>query len=427
MPSYEALLQGFPATPPETEVTGTDLAYISFTSGTTGFPKGVMWTHGALLSTLPDNPFPERICLKSRQMVLAPSFVAGSQIQILNGAFHAATMIFMDFDPPGVMRAIEAEKPSLLASAAVMLRLLASLPDAAGRDTSSLKRIYYGGASMGSREEFERIREVFPCEFQQGYGGAETCILITRLHPDDHEHLETPERAARLLSAGRIEPGAEVRLLGPDGKDVLPRGKVGEVAVKAPWVMKGYWNRPEETSHAFSGDGFYRTGDMGFLDREGYLFLVDRTDDMIKSGGLNVFPGEIEAVLCSHPDVEEAAVIGIPHPRWETAVAAVVRTGGNATLRDRDLQDFCRNTLGSYKIPKSFFFTSTPLPRSPLGKVLRRQLRETYGREATPSKQVEAEGRTDTPAGTRKRDPLRHCRRCEFKEVCEQFCYKYFE
>jgi acyl-CoA synthetase (AMP-forming)/AMP-acid ligase II len=199
---------------------------------------------------------------------------------------------------------------------------------------------------------------------------------------------------------------------------------VGEVAVKAPWVMKGYWNRPVETERAFDREGYYLTGDMGALDRDGYLFIVERKDDMIKTGGLNVYPSEVEGVLQSHPAVEEAAVIGLPHPKWETAVTAVVRAKPGRRVSEEDLRSFCRSKIGGYKIPKALFLSQTPLPRSPLGKVQRKTLREAYAGEA--KRRWEEESRRDAGTPPLGDDPLRHCRRCEFQEICEKFCTKYF-
>jgi long-chain acyl-CoA synthetase len=425
MAHYEELLDQASPDAPQVRVSGDGLACISFTSGTTGFPKGVMWTHGTLIATVPDNPFPSEICRHSRQMVLAPPFVAGALVQVLNGAYNAATLILQDFDPSEVMRTIEQEKPTLMACAAVMLRMLASMPEADRRNTSSLRRIYYGGARIGSLEDYQKIRKVFDCDFQEGYGGAETGILVTRLDPEDHENLETNERVKRLQSAGRPAPGARLKLVDLEGNEVPPEGGVGEVAVKAPWVMKGYWNRPEETSDAFDPDGYYLTGDMGTIDQDGYLFLVERKDDMIKTGGLNVYPSEVEGVLAMHPAVEEVAVIGIPHPIWETAVAAVVRAKPGRKATDEDLRAFSKEKIASYKIPKAFFHTENPLPRSPLGKVQRKMLRESFAAEGRILKDPEAEDKPRRPA--LRDDPLRHCRKCEFQEVCEKFCYKYFE
>jgi len=425
MTRYEELLEQADPDAPQTRVCEDDLACISFTSGTTGFPKGVMWTHGTLLATVPDNPFPGDICRHSRQMVLAPSFVAGALIQLLNGVYNAATLILQDFDPPEVMRTIEQEKPTLMASAAVMLRLLASMPQSDRRNTSSLRRIYYGGAPIGSHEDYQKIRKVFACDLQEGYGGAETCILITRLDPEDHEDAETDEGAKRLRSAGRAAPGTRVKLVGPEGEEVPPEGGVGEVAVKAPWVMKGYWKRPEETAKVFDRDGYYLTGDMGTLDQDGYLFLVERKDDMIKTGGLNVYPSEVEGVLVLHPAVEEVAVIGISHPKWETAVAAVVRAKPGRRVTGGDLRAFSKGKIASYKIPKAFFTTESPLPRSPLGKVQRKMLRESFATDGIVLRDAEAKETPGRPVF--RDDPLRHCRRCEFQEICEKFCTKYFE
>jgi acyl-CoA synthetase (AMP-forming)/AMP-acid ligase II len=423
--SYEELIDRASPDAPETKVFEDDLACISFTSGTTGSPKGVMWTHGTLLSTIPDNPFPAHICRHSRQMLLAPTFVAGALIQLLNGVYNGATLILRDFDPAEVMGTIEQERPTLMACAAVMLRLLASMPEATERDTSSLKRIYYGGATIGSHEDFQRMREVFACDFQEGYGSAETAILITRLDPEDHKNLGTNTRLERLRSAGRAAPGARVKLVGTDGQAVPPEGGVGEVAVKAPWVMKGYWNRPVETEKVFDREGYYLTGDMGAMDRDGYLFIVERKDDMIKTGGLNVYPSEVEGVLMSHPAMEEAAVIGLPHPKWETAVAAVVRAKPGREVSHEDLRNFCKKKIGSYKIPKAFFTSQSLLPRSPLGKLQRKSLRESYTGEA--KRLWEQESRKDPGRQAPQDDPLRYCRRCEFQEICQKFCTKYFE
>jgi long-chain acyl-CoA synthetase len=425
MTGYEQLLDQADPGALKTGVGEHDLACVCFTSGTTGFPKGVMWTHQTLLATVSDNPFPAELCRHSRQLVLAPTFLAGALTQVLNGAYNAATLIVQDFDPAEVLRTIERERPTLMACAAVMLRMLASLPDAKECDTSSLERIYYGGAAIGSYEAYREIRKLFTCDLQQGYGSAETCILITRLDPVDHQELETTERRERLRSAGQVAAGARVKRVGPDGQEVTDKGEIGEVAVKAPWVMKGYWNRPQETANAFDPEGYYLTGDMGTFDREGYLFLLERKDDMIKTGGLNVYPSEVEGVLASHPSVEEAAVIGVPHPKWEKAVAAVVRTKPDRSLTDEDLRSFCKERIGSYKIPKAFFFTERPLPRSPLGKVQRKALRESYATEG--SALWDAAARERPGRGPARDDPLRHCRRCEFQEVCEKFCYKYFE
>ena len=215
-------------------------------------------------------------------------------------------------------------------------------------------------------------------------------------------------------------PAAQARQLPPNVEACLPgtsEAAISSLAIIAPIA--------EETAKVFDRDGYYLTGDMGVMDREGYLFLVERKDDMIKTGGLNVYPSEVEEVLVSHPAVEEAAVIGLAHPKWETAVATVVRAKPGRSVTDEDLKAFSKKRIASYKIPKAFFFTASPLPRSPLGKVQRKRLRESYAAEAAL-----LWGRETQKQPARRPvqdDPLRHCRKCEFQEICEKFCTKYFE
>jgi long-chain acyl-CoA synthetase len=213
--------------------------------------------------------------------------------------------------------------------------------------------------------------------FIQGYGQTESGPLATSLAPE--EHRLDGEAARRLASCGRAVPGVDVRIVGDDGVE-LPDGEVGEVTIRSPFNMVGYWRAPELTAETIVG-GWLRSGDMGRMDRLGYVYIVDRKKDMIISGGENVFPRESEEVLYQHPGVLEAAVIGVPHPVWGESPRAVVVRRPGVELGEGQLIDFCRERLAHYKCPTAVEFRDV-LPKSPSGKVLKRELREPYRRAA---------------------------------------------
>jgi acyl-CoA synthetase (AMP-forming)/AMP-acid ligase II len=200
----------------------------------------------------------------------------------------------------------------------------------------------------------------------------ETCISGTRLDPADHR----PTALERLASAGRPMPDVEIKVADENGVPLSP-GTTGEILIRSPGNMLGYWNREEQNRLAFN-DEWFRTRDIGRVDHDGYLYLVDRKDDMVKSGGLNVSPAEVEAVLAAHPNVVEAAVIGLPDERWGEQVTAIVRTRRDGVLTASDLTTFCRNQIADYKTPRAIIFSDHPLPRTGLGKISRQALRAQY-------------------------------------------------
>jgi long-chain acyl-CoA synthetase len=215
----------------------------------------------------------------------------------------------------------------------------------------------------------------FKCDFIQVYGLTETTGAITQLDAKDHDP-EGP-RARLLRSAGKPYPWVELRIVDPGTEEDRPAGEVGELWTRSVQNMKGYWNRPEDTANAITADGWFKTGDAGFIDEEGYLFLTDRVKDMIVSGGENVYPIEVENALIEHPAVEDVAVIGVPDERWgETVKAIVVRKAGSDP-NPEDLIAFARERLARYKCPTSVDFIEA-LPRNPSGKILKRELREPY-------------------------------------------------
>jgi long-chain acyl-CoA synthetase len=239
------------------------------------------------------------------------------------------------------------------------------------RDVSSLRLMGYGAAPASSAL-LRRFHESFPsCELASMYGATELAPMGTVL-----DHMERRLETAQVRSAGRPVVGVRIRVTDEDGRDVPP-GTIGEVRVRGPNVMRGYWRKPRETDEVLR-DGWYRTGDLGYLDDEHCLYLVDRAKDMIISGGENVYSTEVEEALSQHPDVVECAVFGVPDDRWGEAVRAVVVLRSGARTTAETLERHCRSRLGGYKVPKQIVLSSSPLPRSAAGKVLKRELRAPF-------------------------------------------------
>jgi long-chain acyl-CoA synthetase len=254
-----------------------------------------------------------------------------------------------------------------------MMQMIIDRPESKGRDMSPLRTICYG-ASPISEPTLVAALETFGCNFVQGYGLTEVTGTLTVLPAEEHD--PNGPRSHLLRSAGRPLPWTEVRVVDPESGQDRPPGEMGEVWTRSAQNMKGYWKMPEETATALGADGWLRTGDGGYLDQEGYLFITDRIKDMIVTGGENVAPAEVESVLADHPGVAEVAVIGVPHPKWGETVKAVV-VPAEPGLEADDLVAFARERLASFKCPTSVDFVSE-LPHNPSGKVLKRELRKLY-------------------------------------------------
>jgi long-chain acyl-CoA synthetase len=365
---------------PEVATAFDDVAIQLYTSGTTGLPKGVMLTHANLSALLPDDdadPSTVKWELRPDSVVLAvmPLFhIAGCGWALAGMAQGAETVLEREFDP---MRTLD-----LLAGGVthaffvpVMLQVLTSLPGATDRDYSGLRYIVYG-ASPITEAVLERALATFPStRFCQVYGLTETTGAITQLDHEDHD--PGGPRATLLRSAGKPWDYVELKIVEPVTGETLPPGQVGEVWTRSSQNAAGYWEKPEETASAFPGDGWFRSGDAGYLDEQGYLFLTDRIKDMIVSGGENIYPIEVENVLGGHPGVVESAVIGVPSQRWGETVKAVVVRASGSSVSEQELIDYCRERIAHYKCPTSIDFVET-LPRNPSGKLLKRELREPY-------------------------------------------------
>jgi long-chain acyl-CoA synthetase len=362
---------------PAVEVGGDDTAFHFSTSGTTGVPKGVPVSHRACLTQIyglgPLFGFrPGAVSL----MVMPTFHIAGTE-WTLQGLCHGATTVLLrEFDPGAALAAIEQHRITHAMLVPAMLAVVLEHPALPATDRSTVESISYGGSPIAPSTLATAV-EAFGCRFFQTYGLTEVAGAVSTLHADDHD-LERPHL---LCSAGRPVPWCEIRILDPETGDEVPTGSVGEVCVRSPANMAGYWHVPNEESGAFRGD-WLRTGDAGYFDDDGYLFLHDRVRDMVVTGGENVYPTEVENVLVRHLEVVEAAVIGVPSDRWGEAVHAVVVVGPGSALTEEELVAFARSQLAGFKLPKSVTFIDQ-LPRNPSGKVLKEELRRPYwaGRE----------------------------------------------
>ncbi len=371
--SYEELVAaGDPA--PDAHRCGPDLAGLFYTGGTSGHPKGVMLTHDNLMTSAL-GCLASGLFLTSGGPLLhaAPMFHLADLAIWLAQVCRGGTHVFIPaFRPDWVLEAVQTHRITDLLLVPTMVQMLVDDPAVDDHDTSSLQAVLYGGSPI-SAALLERAAVRLPtASFVQAYGMTEVSPVATLLAPQDH-HDPTLRR-----SGGRAAPHSEVRIVGEDGTE-LPPGEVGEITVRGGHVMAGYWGKPEETAAALKG-GWMHTGDAGYLDERGYVFIVDRIKDMIVSGGENVYSVEVENALARHPAVATCAVIGVPDERWgERVHAVVVLAAGQADHDDlaEDLREFCKTLIGGYKIPRSVEVVDA-LPVSAAGKVLKRELRAKF-------------------------------------------------
>ena len=370
MVPYEELVAG--SAPIEDARRGGDeLAGLFYTGGTTGSPKGVMLSHANLMVS----------CLG----LAASGYLATGEMRFLHAApmFHLADLAFWNvttakggchvivpaFKPADVLAAIAGHAVTDVLLVPLMIQMLVDHPDVGDYDLTTLGSVVYG-ASPIPQAVLERAMTVLPgASFVQAYGMTELSPVATLLGPGDHR------KPGLLRAAGRAAPHAEVRVVDVDG-DEVPPGTVGEVVVRGGHVMLGYWNRPAETAAALR-DGWMHTGDGGYLDDDGYLFVVDRIKDMIVTGGENVYSAEVENALVTHPAVASCAVIGVPDSDWGERVHAVVVLGEGQRVTAEELREYAKTRIAGYKAPRTVEFVDV-LPVSGAGKILKRKLREPY-------------------------------------------------
>ncbi|MDP2952457.1 MAG: AMP-binding protein, partial [Chloroflexota bacterium] len=384
MLSYEALLSS--ASPQEAAAEGSDddITILMYTAGTTGLPKGVPITHNMFSTYVLSNVDPADPDTVETNLLTVPLYhVAGAQA-MMAAIYGGRTLALMrQFEVEEWMETVQREKAHRAMLVPTMLKRVIDAPDFGKYDLSSLRVITYGAAPMPF-EVIKKAIDVFPgVRFINAFGQTETASTITMLGPEDHVIEGTPaekEKKLRRLasSIGRPMSDVEVIIADEEGKP-LPQGQAGEILARGPRIMAGYWKDEAKTSEAFTKDGWLRTGDVGYMDKEGYIYLSGRAKDLIIRGGENISPEEVENVLYAHPAIEEAAVIGVPDPDWGEKIRAVVVLKEGNKAAEQEIIEFCRSRLSSFKKPESIVFTDA-LPRNPMGKVLKRVLREQFGK-----------------------------------------------
>ncbi|CAN7673298.1 long-chain fatty acid--CoA ligase [Pseudorhodoferax sp. LjRoot39] len=373
LPDLEALLAA--AAPAQEHAGGQDdPAAIFYTGGTTGLPKGVVLSHLNLWSSAMGRMAQVPSSADAVALHVAPMFHLASAGRLISHTLiGGSAMVLATFRPDSVVDAIERNAVAEVVLIPSMLQMLLDHPSFDSARLASLRRITYGGAPI-SPALLDRALQVLPrAEFVQCYGQTEASPLIT-INPHE-SHVGEGRRLGRLRSAGRVVYGVQMRVVDPDGKDTAP-GVAGEIIARGPNVMLGYWRKPEETAKALR-NGWLHTGDGGYLDEHGYLYVVDRLKDMIITGGENVYSAEVENALAEHPAVAQCAVIGIPSATWGESVHAVVVPKAGASATAAELQAHCKARIAGYKCPKSVEFRAE-LPMSSVGKVLKTALRQPY-------------------------------------------------
>ena len=373
-PEYGAWVDGHPTDDPAAPSSGDDVAFQLYTSGTTGLPKGVMLTNDNFFRVVEGTSGQWRFSDDSVNLAMMPMFhIAGagwSMVGLVNGS---RTVVLRDVDPARILQVIPEFGITNAFMVPAVIQFLLMTPGVESCDFSTLRALVYGASPITDKVLVQGM-ETFGCEFIQVYGLTETTGAITQLDGVDHD----PEHRPHLLrSCGKPYPWVEVRVVDAATGEDVELGAVGELWTRSPQIMKGYWNNPEATAEAITEDGWFKTGDAGFVDAEGYLYLHDRVKDMIVTGGENVYPAEVENALMQHPAVADVAVIGVPDTKWGEAVKAIVVKAANTDATEAELISFARDRLAGFKLPKSVDFAEV-LPRNPSGKLLKRELREPY-------------------------------------------------
>lgn len=356
--------------------TAHDAVLQLYTSGTTGNPKGAVLSNHNLFALRKhsndlDLPYTKWEDDEAVLVAMPCAHIGGTGLGIMALAAGLPGIILAEFNPDGVFDAVEQHGVTRFFMVPAALQFLLMHPRCATVDYSRLKYILYGAAPI-PLELLRQCIQMFGAQFIQAYGMTETTGTISMLPPEDHD----PAGNARMRSAGKPLPGVEIKILGPDGEE-MPVGEVGEVVTRSSNNMLGYWNLPEATAKTVDADGWIRTGDAGYMDADGYLFIHDRMKDMIISGGENIYPAEVESAIFGHPAVQEVAVFGIPDDKWGETVKAVCVAKPGMTIDEADIIAWTRERIAPFKCPRSVDVIDA-LPRNASGKILRKDLRAPY-------------------------------------------------
>ena len=368
-PKYSDWRDAQPSDPSDRNIDPDETMIQMYTSGTTGFPKGVELNHSSVLA-----------CVRS--MMGEKAWQPGEVALVTAPLFHTAgcawancalqsggTIVLLpELTPAAILHALETHAVTEVLLVPAVIQMLLQSPECATTNFSCLNRILYG-ASPIPMSVLRQAVDVFSCDFEQGYGLTETVGPVATLRPADH----IDDR--KMQSCGQSVPGSEIRVVSRDGQD-CPTGGVGEIIVAGAQLMTGYWNRPDDTADAVR-DGWLHTGDAGYFDSDGYLYIHDRMKDMIVSGAENVYPAEVERVLAQFPGIADVAVIGVPDKQWGESVKAVVVAKTGETLSESDIIEYARKHIARFKCPKSVDFVES-IPRNPSGKILKKELRAPY-------------------------------------------------
>jgi len=380
---YEDIISSSPADEVVVDIDEDDTTMLMYTAGTTGFPKGVMLSHNSFSAYVLENVTPADPTSDESNILTVPLYhVAG--IQAMMAAIYGGRTLVMErqFEPEEWMTLVEKEKANRAMMVPTMLKQLLDHPDFKKHDLSSLRVITYGAAPMPLPVIRKALEEFPGVSFINAFGQTETASTITALGPEDHVLTGTEEerekKLKRLASIGKPMSDVEMKVIDEEGKK-LGLNEVGEILARGPRVMSGYWKDEEKTKKTIDKDGWVHTGDIGYVDEDGYYFLSGRSSDMIIRAGENISPEELENVIRDHPKVEDVAVIGVPDETWGEEPRAVIIPKKGEKPTEEEIMEYCRQNLASFKRPRSVVFVDE-LPRNPMGKLIKKDIREKYGK-----------------------------------------------
>ncbi len=373
--SYETFVTRQQAVDPGVEAGDDDVAFQLYSSGTTGRPKGVMLTTRNFFGILDAAGEVWLFDSDMINLVAMPLYhIGGGGWATAGQYFGASSIIVRDINPATLVPLFGEQRITHAFLVPALLQFTLGVPGIDTADFSSLKLIAYG-ASPISEQVLAGSIKAYKCKFMQVYGLTETTGVVTMLAPEDHD-LTGPKKHL-LRSCGKAAPGVELRIVDGDTKQDVAQGDVGEIWLRSVQVMKGYWKMPEATAEAIVDGGWFRSGDVGYLDKEGYCYIYDRVKDMIVSGGENIYPAEVENALMVHPAIADVAVIAVPDERWGEVPKAIVVRKKDVVVTEQEILEFARTKLAGFKCPKSVDWADA-LPRNPTGKILKKDLRAPY-------------------------------------------------